>query len=138
MRSNVARRIKVRLSASGEGDRPSFERRARMNASTGLTATPSIRVVGNLPYNISTPLICDLLDTVPAITRMFVMVQREVGERLREKPSVGADRVVEGAGGIITDWDGKPLTLHSDGKVIASSNKDLHEAALVILSEPRT
>ena len=39
-------------------------------------------LVANLPYNVATPLVCDLLDDVPAITRMLVMVQREVGERL--------------------------------------------------------
>jgi 16S rRNA (adenine1518-N6/adenine1519-N6)-dimethyltransferase len=39
-------------------------------------------LVANLPYNIATPLVADLLDGVPAIGRMLVMVQREVGERL--------------------------------------------------------
>lgn len=39
-------------------------------------------MVANLPYNIATPLICDLLDEVPQITRMLVMVQREVAQRL--------------------------------------------------------
>ena len=39
-------------------------------------------LVANLPYNIATPLVADLLDTVPAIGRMLIMVQREVGERL--------------------------------------------------------
>jgi 16S rRNA (adenine1518-N6/adenine1519-N6)-dimethyltransferase len=39
-------------------------------------------LVANLPYNIATPLLADLLDGVPAITRMVVMVQREVAERL--------------------------------------------------------
>ncbi len=38
-------------------------------------------MVANLPYNIATPLICDLLDEVPQITRMLVMVQREVAQR---------------------------------------------------------
>lgn len=38
-------------------------------------------LVANLPYNIATPLVCDLLDGVPAIARMLVMVQREVAER---------------------------------------------------------
>ena len=41
-------------------------------------------LVANLPYNVATPLIADLLDQVPAITRMLVMVQREVGERLAD------------------------------------------------------
>lgn len=44
----------------------------------GRTAT----VVANLPYNVATPLVLHLLETVPAITRMLVMVQREVGERM--------------------------------------------------------
>jgi 16S rRNA (adenine1518-N6/adenine1519-N6)-dimethyltransferase len=39
-------------------------------------------LVANLPYNISTPLVCDLLDAVPRIERMLVMVQREVAERM--------------------------------------------------------
>jgi 16S rRNA (adenine1518-N6/adenine1519-N6)-dimethyltransferase len=39
-------------------------------------------LVANLPYNVATPLVLDLLDGVPAIRRMLVMVQREAGERL--------------------------------------------------------
>ncbi len=39
-------------------------------------------LVANLPYNVATPLVLDLLDDAPAITRMLVMVQREAGERL--------------------------------------------------------
>lgn len=38
-------------------------------------------VVANLPYNVATPLVLHLLETVPQITRMLVMVQKEVGER---------------------------------------------------------
>ena len=39
-------------------------------------------LVANLPYNIATPLIAKVLDDVPEVTRLVVMVQREVGERL--------------------------------------------------------
>ncbi len=46
------------------------------------TEAGSWTVVANLPYNIATPLVADLLDEVPAIGRLLVMVQREVGERL--------------------------------------------------------
>jgi 16S rRNA (adenine1518-N6/adenine1519-N6)-dimethyltransferase len=49
-------------------------------------AAPAWTLVANLPYNIATPLVCDLLDDVPAITRMLVMVQREAGERLAASP----------------------------------------------------
>ena len=47
-----------------------------------LLGDESWTLVANLPYNVATPLVLDLLDGVPQITRMLVMVQREVGERL--------------------------------------------------------
>jgi len=47
-------------------------------------------LVANLPYNLASPLVADLLDGVPAVTRMLVMVQREVGERLVALPGDGA------------------------------------------------
>jgi 16S rRNA (adenine1518-N6/adenine1519-N6)-dimethyltransferase len=50
---------------------------------------PGWSLVANLPYNVATPLVADLLDEVPQISRMLVMVQREVGERLAA--SVGDD-----------------------------------------------
>lgn len=51
-----------------------------------LLGAPSWMLVANLPYNIATPLVADLLDKVPAIEKMVVMVQREVGERLAASP----------------------------------------------------
>jgi 16S rRNA (adenine1518-N6/adenine1519-N6)-dimethyltransferase len=47
-------------------------------------------LVANLPYNVATPLICDLLDGVPAIERMLVMVQREAAERFAASPRTPA------------------------------------------------
>ena len=47
-------------------------------------------LVANLPYNVATPLICDLLDEVPAISRMLVMVQREAAERFAAAPRTSA------------------------------------------------
>jgi 16S rRNA (adenine1518-N6/adenine1519-N6)-dimethyltransferase len=47
-------------------------------------------LVANLPYNIATPLVCDLLDGVPSIATMLVMVQREVAERLVARPGSAA------------------------------------------------
>ena len=53
-------------------------------------ADPSISrhwsVVANLPYNIATPLVCDLLDGVPQVNHLLVMVQREVAERFAAQP----------------------------------------------------
>ena len=54
----------------------------RIEWSKVVTQHDRVIVVANLPYNIATPLIADLLDHVPAIDRMIVMVQREVAKRL--------------------------------------------------------
>ena len=51
-----------------------------------LAAGQNIRVVGNLPYNISTPLIFKLLDYGPVITDMHFMLQLEVVQRLAASP----------------------------------------------------
>ena len=43
--------------------------------------------------------------------------------------------VVTGAGGIITDWQGAPLTLNSPGSVAAAGDARVHAAALALLGE---
>ena len=45
-----------------------------------------LRIFGNLPYNISTPLIFHLLDFSNIITDMLFMVQKEVADRLAAMP----------------------------------------------------
>jgi fructose-1,6-bisphosphatase/inositol monophosphatase family enzyme len=41
--------------------------------------------------------------------------------------------VIEAAGGVVTDWQGKKLRLGSDGSVLAAANAELHAAALEAL-----
>ncbi len=43
--------------------------------------------------------------------------------------------VIEGAGGVCTDWRGQALTLSSDGRVLAAGDARLHRQALKILGE---
>jgi 16S rRNA (adenine1518-N6/adenine1519-N6)-dimethyltransferase len=50
------------------------------------TDNARLRVVGNLPYNISTPLIFKLLDQSEVIADMHFMLQLEVVERLAASP----------------------------------------------------
>lgn len=50
-------------------------------------------VVANLPYNMATPLVLRLLEEAPAVSRLLVMVQAEVGERMAARagdPAYGA------------------------------------------------
>jgi 16S rRNA (adenine1518-N6/adenine1519-N6)-dimethyltransferase len=51
-----------------------------------VTDGGKLRVVGNLPYNISTPLLFRLLDQAACIADMHFMVQREVARRLAAGP----------------------------------------------------
>ena len=54
----------------------------RLDISALRGAGPALRIVGNLPYNISTPLLFHLLEAGEAIADMHFMLQREVVERM--------------------------------------------------------
>lgn len=54
--------------------------------SLGAAEQARLVVLGNLPYNITSPLIFRLLESRPAIKRAVFMVQKEVGERLTADP----------------------------------------------------
>jgi len=49
-------------------------------------AGPKLRIVGNLPYNISTPLLFRLLEQRSAIGDMHFMLQKEVVDRMAAEP----------------------------------------------------
>ena len=51
-----------------------------------LLADGTATMVSNLPYNVATPLIAGLLEGTPRLTRLAVLVQREVAERLASPP----------------------------------------------------
>ncbi|HEY6335113.1 MAG TPA: histidinol-phosphatase [Alphaproteobacteria bacterium] len=42
--------------------------------------------------------------------------------------------VLEGAGGFITDWQNRPLSLQSDGRIVAAGDRRSHLAALACLA----
>jgi inositol-phosphate phosphatase/L-galactose 1-phosphate phosphatase/histidinol-phosphatase len=50
-------------------------------------------------------------------------------------PLVG---LIEAAGGIISDWQGRPLTFQSDGKVVSAATPELHRALLDLIASERT
>jgi 16S rRNA (adenine1518-N6/adenine1519-N6)-dimethyltransferase len=55
-----------------------------------LGPTPGWSMVSNLPYNVATPLVIGVLEAAPMVERLFVMVQREVGERMAANPGTDA------------------------------------------------
>jgi 16S rRNA (adenine1518-N6/adenine1519-N6)-dimethyltransferase len=50
---------------------------------------PKLRVVGNLPYNISSPILFHLLEHVAVVQDQHFMLQKEVIDRMVAKPSTG-------------------------------------------------
>ena len=54
-----------------------------------LAGDDRLRVVGNLPYNISTPLLFHLIDQAPVIQDMHFMLQKEVVDRMAATPGNG-------------------------------------------------
>ena len=53
---------------------------------TALAAGSPLRIVGNLPYNISTPILFHCLDHAAAIDDMHFMLQKEVVDRMAAPP----------------------------------------------------
>ena len=51
------------------------------------SASAKLRVVGNLPYNISTPILFHLLDVADVVQDQYFMLQKEVIDRMVAKPS---------------------------------------------------
>ena len=72
--------------ASIDTARTATETIANSSASSGITPRPKLRVVGNLPYNISTPILFHLLDYVDHIEDQHFMLQKEVVDRMVAKP----------------------------------------------------
>jgi 16S rRNA (adenine1518-N6/adenine1519-N6)-dimethyltransferase len=52
-----------------------------------IDPTQKLRVVGNLPYNISTPILFHLLDSVAYIEDQHFMLQKEVVDRMVARPA---------------------------------------------------
>ncbi|NVJ51524.1 MAG: 16S rRNA (adenine(1518)-N(6)/adenine(1519)-N(6))-dimethyltransferase RsmA [Gammaproteobacteria bacterium] len=78
---------KLKMFCLGDGELTIIEADALKVDFAALAATTgSLRVIGNLPYNISTPLLFHLFDAVDVIQDMHFMLQKEVVERLVAAP----------------------------------------------------
>ena len=63
-----------------EADALKFDFRQRKQAGSKL------KIVGNLPYNVSTPLLFHLLGQIDCISAMYFMLQKEVVDRMAASP----------------------------------------------------
>lgn len=71
-------------------------------------------MVANLPYNVGTPLVLEVLRKVPAVVRLVVMVQREV-----------ADRFLAGPGSRLYGLPSIVVALHSDAQLAFSVPREV-------------
>ena len=53
-----------------------------------IVASPPVPLVGNLPYESATPMLRKFVRAPELFSRLVVMVQREVGERLAAGPLI--------------------------------------------------
>ena len=63
---------------------------AQAAADSIASASKKLRVVGNLPYNISTPILFHLLDAVAVVEDQHFMLQKEVIDHMVARPSTAA------------------------------------------------
>lgn len=54
-----------------------------------LDAAHPCKIIGNLPYNVASPLIWDICSQATGLVRAAFMVQKEVGQRLAARPDSG-------------------------------------------------
>ncbi|MGC8462381.1 MAG: ribosomal RNA small subunit methyltransferase A [Acidimicrobiales bacterium] len=75
---------------AGSASEDDAVRREPGRVSGEARASSAWTLVANLPYNVATPLVVDVLERAPAVRSLLVMVQREVGERFAASPGSGA------------------------------------------------
>mgnify|MGYP000924052237 CR=1 FL=1 len=83
----IDRRLAAELPATVAWRAPDYADRLTVLQKDALRVTPEdieepTALVANLPYNVSVPVLLNLLATFPSIRRVLVMVQAEVADRL--------------------------------------------------------
>jgi len=83
-------------------------------AELGDPADPPTALVANLPYNVSVPVLLHLLAVVPTLSRVLVMVQSEVADRL----AAGPGSRTYGSPSVKARWYGQVRRAGSVGRAI--------------------
>jgi 16S rRNA (adenine1518-N6/adenine1519-N6)-dimethyltransferase len=77
---------RLRAAAAGVGELTVVEADALTVDLTALAGGGTLRLVGNLPYNISTPLLFHALEHMAAVRDMHFMLQKELVDRMAAGP----------------------------------------------------
>ncbi|MGA9421996.1 MAG: 16S rRNA (adenine(1518)-N(6)/adenine(1519)-N(6))-dimethyltransferase RsmA, partial [Rhodanobacteraceae bacterium] len=77
---------RLRTAAAGRGELDIIQADALRVDFATLGSAGELRLVGNLPYNISTPILFHCIEAIDAIRDMHFMLQKEVVERMAAAP----------------------------------------------------
>ena len=77
---------KLKFNCDGQGELTIYEQDALKTDFTTFAEKQKLRVVGNLPYNISTPIMFRLYEQLHVIQDMHFMLQKEVVQRMVAAP----------------------------------------------------
>ena len=77
---------KLKFNCDRAGELTIYEQDALKTDFNQFAESGSMRIVGNLPYNISTPILFHLFSFLPLIQDMHFMLQKEVVERMVAQP----------------------------------------------------
>jgi 16S rRNA (adenine1518-N6/adenine1519-N6)-dimethyltransferase len=103
---------------------------------TELPGPAPTALVANLPYNVSVPVILHLLEAFPSITRVLVMVQLEVADRL----AAGPGSKVYGVPSVKARWYGDVARVGTVGRSVfwPAPNVDSGLVAITRTTPPET
>jgi 16S rRNA (adenine1518-N6/adenine1519-N6)-dimethyltransferase len=103
---------------------------------TELPGPAPTALVANLPYNVSVPVILHLLEAFPSITRVLVMVQLEVADRL----AAGPGSKVYGVPSVKARWYGDVARVGTVGRSVfwPAPNVDSGLVAITRTAPPET
>jgi len=62
------------------------------------------------------------------------LIEIVVEDTLKNHDYMALIPVIEGAGGIVSDRSGKKINLNSDGSIVASCSKNIHNEVIKILN----
>jgi 16S rRNA (adenine1518-N6/adenine1519-N6)-dimethyltransferase len=102
----------------------------RKHFSTGQ----KIRVVGNIPYNISSPLLFKVFENNNIIRDVHFLVQREIAQRICAKPNTKSYGILS----VITQFYGKPSIAFQVSPKVFRPIPEVYSALVKLVIEPHS
>jgi 16S rRNA (adenine1518-N6/adenine1519-N6)-dimethyltransferase len=93
-----------------------------------------IRIVGNIPYNISSPLLFKVFENNNIIRDVHFLVQREIAQRICAKPNTKSYGILS----VITQFYGKPSIAFQVSPKVFRPIPEVYSALVKLIIEPHS